>query len=83
MSTEEIEVDHKGRILIPKAVRSKVGLQLGGKARLKVEKDKLIIMPPISPDEFIKEMEGCIKKGTPTVDPLKLKELWEPAKKQK
>jgi len=22
-------------------------------------------------------MEGCIKEGTPTIDPLKLKEMWE------
>ena len=83
MSTEEVTVDDKGRVLIPKEVRDKVGLRVGGKARLKIEKENIIIMPPISPEEFIKEMEGCIREGTPTIDPLKLKKMWEPAEKQK
>jgi AbrB family looped-hinge helix DNA binding protein len=83
MSTEEVTVDNKGRVLIPKELRDKVGLQAGGKARLKIEKENIIIMPPISPEEFIKEMEGCITEGTPTIDPLKLKKMWEPAEKQK
>jgi len=52
-------------------------LKAGGKARLKVENKRIIIMPPISPEEFIKEMEGCIKEGTPTIGPLKLKKIWE------
>ncbi len=83
MDTEEVAIDCKGRILIPKNVREKVGLQIGGKARLKVEQESIIIKPPISPEEFIKEMEGCIKEGTPTMNPLELKEMWEPANKPK
>jgi len=83
MSTEEVTVDNKGRVLIPKEVRDKVGLQAGGKARLKIEKESIIIMPPISPEEFIEEMEGCIREGTPAIDPLKLKKMWETAEKQK
>ena len=79
MSTEEVTVDDKGRVLIPKEFRDKVGLRVGGKARLKIEKENIIIIPPISPEEFIKELEGCIKEGTPTIDPLKLKKMWEPA----
>ena len=83
MSTEEVTVDNKGRVLIPKEIRDKIGLRVGGKARLKIEKENIIIMPPISPEEFIKEMEGCIREGTPTIDPLKLKKMWDPAEKQK
>jgi AbrB family looped-hinge helix DNA binding protein len=81
MSTQEVNVDHKGRVQIPKAIREKVGLYPGGKARLKIEKENIIIMPPISAEEFIKEMEGCIKEGTPVIDPLKLKKMWEPTEK--
>ena len=40
-----------------------MGLHVGGKARLKIEKENVVIMPPISPEKFIKEMEGCIKEG--------------------
>jgi len=74
----EVIVDNKGRVLIPKEIRDKVGLQAGGRARLKVEEENIVIMPPVSPEEFIKEMEGCIKEGTPTIDPLSLKKMWEP-----
>jgi AbrB family looped-hinge helix DNA binding protein len=76
MATEAI-VDRKGRILIPKEIREKIGLQAGRKVRIKVDKEKVIVTPLISPEEFIEEMEGCIKEGTPTIDPLKLKEMWE------
>ena len=81
MIVEEVSVDCKGRIQIPKAVRDKVGLHSGGKARLKIEKENIVIMPPISAEEFIKEMEGCITKGSLNMDPLKLKKIWEPGEK--
>ena len=32
MSAEEVTIDRKGRVQIPKAVRDKVGLQVGGEA---------------------------------------------------
>lgn len=79
MSIEEVVIDDKGRVLIPKKFRDKVGLQPGVRARLKIEEKTIVIIPPISPEEFIKEMEGCIKEGTPSIDPLKLKKMWEPA----
>lgn len=83
MGTEEVIVDSKGRVLIPKDIRDQVGLRAGGKARLKIEKGKIIILPPFSPKEFIEEMEGCIKEGAPTINPLELKKMWKPAEKQK
>jgi hypothetical protein len=37
----------------------KVGLQVGAKARLKIEKGNIVIMPPpISAEEFIEEMKA-------------------------
>jgi AbrB family looped-hinge helix DNA binding protein len=75
---QEVIVDKKGRILIPKDAREKIGLYTGSKARLKIEKEKIIIMPPVSPEEFIAELEGCIAEGTPTINPLELKKIWEP-----
>ena len=83
MGTKEVSVDDKGRVLIPKEVRDRVGLKAGGRARLKVENERIIIMPPTSPEEFIEEMEGCIREGTPTINPLKLKKIWETTEKQK
>lgn len=83
MTAEEVTIDDKGRVQIPKTIRDKVGLHVGGKARLKIEKENLVIMPPISPEAFIKEMEGCIKEGVPDLDPLNLKKMWEPKEAQK
>ena len=80
---EEITVDDRGRVLIPKEIRDQLGLQPGSPARLEVEEGRLIITPPLSPEEFIRRMEGCIKEGEPIIDPLKLKEMWEqPPNKQ-
>lgn len=78
MTEQEVFIDDKGRILLPKKAREKIGLLKGGKARLKIENKKIIIMPPISPEDFIQEMEGCIKEGTPTINPLDLKKIWDP-----
>ncbi len=83
MSVKETIVDSKGRILIPKEIREKIGLKAGDRTRLKVEEGKIIVIPPISPEEFIEEMEGCIKEGTPTIDPLRLKKIWEKTEDQK
>ena len=77
ISIEEVIVDNKGRIQTPKAVRDKVGLRVGGKGCLKIEKENIVIMPPISDVEFIKDMEGCVKEGVPALDSLKLKKVWE------
>ncbi|GAI00939.1 unnamed protein product [marine sediment metagenome] len=34
-----------------------------------------------TPVEFIREMEGCVKEGSPIpkIDPLRLKRIWEKA----
>lgn len=79
---EEVTVDDRGRILIPKKIRERVGLQPGSGARLEVEDNRLIITPPLSPEKFIQQMEGCITEGEPSLDPLKLKEIWEQPQNQ-
>ncbi|MGC9203052.1 MAG: AbrB/MazE/SpoVT family DNA-binding domain-containing protein, partial [Thermoproteota archaeon] len=67
--------------LIPKEIREKIGLKAGRRVKIKVDKEKVVVIPLISPEEFIEEMEGCIKEGTPTLDPLKLKKMWETTEK--
>ena len=60
-----------------KSVKQTELLKTMVKVRLKIEKENIVIMPRISAEEFIKEMEGCIKEGAPVMDPLKLKKMWE------
>jgi AbrB family looped-hinge helix DNA binding protein len=73
---DEVVVDDRGRILIPKKLREKLGLRPGYTARIEIKDEKLVISPPISPEEFFAQVEGCIVEGNPTMDPLKLKEIW-------
>jgi len=74
---EEVIVDKRGRILIPKKLREKVGLKPGAGARLEAKNGQIIITPPLSPQDFIDEMEGFISEGEPKDDPLKVKHIWE------
>ena len=75
----ESVLDSKGRVLIPEEVRKKAKLTPGSKLKLRIEGDfSLKITKSIPPKQFIQELEGAIKKGSPLKkeDPLKLKEIW-------
>jgi AbrB family looped-hinge helix DNA binding protein len=76
---EEAIVDKKGRIVIPAHLRQGLGLHEGAKVRLALEEGKILIMRPVTPKEFISEMEGCIKEDSPIpkINPLELKKIWE------
>lgn len=76
---DEATLDKKGRIVIPRQLRDELGLREGSKVRLLLDEEKIIIMKPVNPKEFINEMEGCIKEGSPVpkVNPLELKKIWE------
>ena len=76
--TESV-LDSKGRVLIPEEVRKKAKLTAGSKLKLRLERDDAVkITKSIPPKQFIQELEGMIKKGSPVKkeDPLKLKEIW-------
>ncbi|MEA2090665.1 MAG: AbrB/MazE/SpoVT family DNA-binding domain-containing protein [Thermoproteota archaeon] len=76
---EEAVVDKKGRIVIPVHLRQELGLREGAKVKLALEEGKILIMRPVTPEEFIHEMEGCIKQDSPIpkINPLELKKIWE------
>jgi len=54
-------------------------LREGNKVKLLIGEGKIVVMKPVAPEEFIREMEGFIKEGSPIqmVNSLKLKEIWE------
>ncbi|MEM0085013.1 MAG: AbrB/MazE/SpoVT family DNA-binding domain-containing protein [Candidatus Methanomethylicia archaeon] len=45
---EIVKVDEKGRIIIPKTMREKVGVKEGGYVKIKIE-EKGIIIEPLEP----------------------------------
>ena len=75
---EEAVIDKKGRIVIPAHLRQGLGLGEGAKVRLRLEEGKILIMKQVPPEDFIQEMEGCIKEGSPIpkINPLELKKIW-------
>ena len=74
-------VDEKGRIILPKPLRSELGIVEGSQVTVQVEKERLVVSKVVEPDDFIRDMEGFIKEGSklPLVDPLSLKLIWEKA----
>jgi AbrB family looped-hinge helix DNA binding protein len=45
MTTEVVQIDKKGRLLIPKKLREKAGIEEGGLVRLRAEERGIIIEP--------------------------------------
>jgi AbrB family looped-hinge helix DNA binding protein len=76
---EEATVDKKGRIVIPTHLRQGLGLREGAKVRLSLEDGKILVIRPVTPEEFIREMEGCIKEDSPVpkINPIEIKRIWE------
>lgn len=76
---EEAVVDKKGRIVIPVHLRQGLGLREGAKVKLTLEEGKILIMKRVAPEEFVQEMEGFVKEGSPIprTNPLEIKKIWE------
>jgi AbrB family looped-hinge helix DNA binding protein len=76
----ETRIDSKGRVVIPEEVRKELGLTGGSRVRISVAEDKSIIVMKsgLNPQEFIKQTEGLLKRGSraKAADPLRLKEVW-------
>jgi AbrB family looped-hinge helix DNA binding protein len=76
---DETVVDRKGRVVIPKRMRERLGLREGVAVKLTLEEERILVMRQVTPESFIREMEGCIKEGSPVpkINPLELKRIWE------
>lgn len=72
---KEIEIEDRGRILIPKELREEFHLR--PKQRLIIEKrgKEIILKPSINKNKFVFELKGCVKK--PKMKPMEIKKIWE------
>ena len=73
----ETVLDEKGRVAIPKKIREQLGLKPGARMTVVTESKRVVLSLPVSPDEFVREMEGFVKTH-PKEDPVKAKKIWEP-----
>ncbi|OLS22043.1 MAG: hypothetical protein HeimC2_30970 [Candidatus Heimdallarchaeota archaeon LC_2] len=70
-----IKVEDRGRILIPKEIRDKLGLKPGSELEIILEEGKIKILPKMTLSQVSGELKGCVKKSK--IDPLKVKEIWK------
>ncbi|MCD6213668.1 MAG: hypothetical protein J7J46_01670 [Candidatus Desulfofervidus sp.] len=52
-------------------------LKPGEELEIKKEGKKIMLLPLISPEEFVKRMEGKIKSGNKTITPEEIKSIWK------
>ena len=79
----EREVDQRGRITLPKAVRERFGIEPGDTVRVETDAEGIVVKPrvEVSRERFIRTMRGCINDETRTddeleMDPLELGSDW-------
>lgn len=70
----ETDIDERGRVVIPREFREKLKLRPAQKLRVEARDHELILRTAISPEDFIKEMKGCVSRSK--VKPEELKEIW-------
>ncbi len=70
-----IKVEDRGRIIIPKEIRDKLGLKPGSELEIILEEGKIKILPKMLLSEISSELKGCIKESK--IDPLKVKTIWK------
>jgi AbrB family looped-hinge helix DNA binding protein len=80
-SVAQSTLDKKGRIVLPKLLRTALGLTEGAEVTVSLERDRLVVSRLVDPNDFIRDMEGFVKEGSglPLIDPLSLKTIWEKA----
>jgi len=80
-SVAQSTLDKKGRIILPRPLRTALGLTEGTAVTVSLERDQLVVSRLVDPNDFIRDMEGFVKEGStlPLVDPLSLKRIWEKA----
>ena len=70
----ETDIDERGRVVIPRELREKLKLRPAQKLKVEARDHELILRTVLDPEEFIKEMKGCVSRSR--AKPEELKEIW-------
>ncbi|HID91200.1 TPA: AbrB/MazE/SpoVT family DNA-binding domain-containing protein [Candidatus Bathyarchaeota archaeon] len=70
----ETVIDGRGRVVIPKEIRGKLGLRANQRLLIDIRGDEIVLKPAVSVEEFFAELRGCIRSSR--VRPERLKEIW-------
>ncbi len=66
--------DKRGRVVIPKEIRERLGLMAGQSVLIEVRGEELVLKPALKVETFIAELNGCVRGSR--VRPTALKEIW-------
>lgn len=74
-------IDGKGRVTIPRSIRTSLNLEPGEEVGVALEDGRIVIRPRVSREAFVEAMEGCIDadtraEGAEPTEPRVLKADW-------
>ncbi|RLI41043.1 hypothetical protein DRO64_08110, partial [Candidatus Bathyarchaeota archaeon] len=67
-------LDDRGRVVIPKELREKLGLRPDQRFLIEVRGDEIVLKPALDVEKFIAELKGCVHGSR--IRPHELKEIW-------
>lgn len=59
-----VTVDAKGRIVLPKEVRERLGIDAGAEVTVRAEDGRIVVTPEDDPDRIIDDLEAGIERAT-------------------
>ena len=67
-------LDDRGRVVIPKELREKLGLRPDQRFLVEVRGEEIVLKPAVDAEKFIAELKGCVHGSR--IKPHELKEIW-------
>jgi AbrB family looped-hinge helix DNA binding protein len=67
-------VDERGRIIIPKEIRMKLGLRPDRRLTVELRGDEIVVRPLLGVEEVAKSLRGCVKGSK--VKAEELRHIW-------
>ena len=73
-----VELDERGRVVLPSSLRAELGLQAGSPVGFERVEEGILVRPLHRPRELLPRLVGIVREDAPGPyeDPLGLKGIW-------
>ncbi len=71
---ENITLDEQGRIVLPKKIRTKMGLRTGEQLAVEETSEGLLLKRSKPASHIIEQLKGCVQNSP--LPPLSVKKMW-------
>ena len=71
---ENITLDEQGRLVLPKKIRTKLGLHAGEQLSVEEIADGLLLKRSKPAQQVIEQLKGCVQNNA--ISPLSIKKIW-------